>query len=179
MKKTNPTTPKIRRARNTNSLTKSLENSKESRSFSKLLGEYQNFQSNQRSPVTEHMLDRLGQELITFAYESDILRVEWFFSLRGISPSTAREWTYKYPSFKESYHAARSIIGMRREDGALKRKFDASTAHFTLPLYDQEWREALEYRQKLKEEETSKTQPITVVLEAFPNSPLVPVKKEE
>lgn len=165
------------KAKNTNSLTHNKKICKESRDFSKLLAEYENFQSNQRSPVTEHMLDRLSKELIIFAHESDILRVEWFFALRGISPATARDWTYKFPSFKESYKAARSIIGMRREDGALKKKLDSSTVHFTLPLYDDEWREALEYRHKLKEEEQSKTQPITVVLEAFPSSPIVPPKE--
>jgi hypothetical protein len=73
------------------------------------------------SPVPEKFLDRLAQELVEHAEKSPILRLEWFFVKKKMSPYSGRKWAERYDLFGKAYKEAQFILGMRREHLALHR----------------------------------------------------------
>ena len=78
-----------------------------------------------------------------------------------------------------AYRAALQIIGDRREVGGLKKKLDPGMISTTMPHYDQDWKDLAEWRSKLTKDEQEGKGNVTIVMEKFPNSDLVPEKKSE
>lgn len=147
------------------------------------LEDYIDFQNHQTHPVTKSFLIRLGKELLEFSKKPHVLRLEQFFIERNIPSTTGQTWAVKYPEFGLPYQAAKEIIYMRREDGAMNFKLHYSTIANTQFKNDPLWKEAYEYRmekekeikQALQKEESRGS--IKVILETIPNSTMVPIKE--
>ena len=115
--------------------------------------DYKELLTGDLKPINSGFLDRLGAELIEYAHTTEgPLRVEWFFIARRIPYTTARHWAEKFDNFKESYHTAKYILGMRREDGAIKKQFDRESVFKSLHLYDPEFIEVAHFHAKMKAE---------------------------
>ena len=149
------------------------------RKTSPWMEDYQDFFTFRMQPVNEGFLDRLANELIEYAEKTEVLRLEWFFTSKRIDPSTGRVWANKYPKFGNAYKIAKQIIGMRREDGALKKKYDAATIAHAQCHYDETWREVAQFKAKLAADETgiSGIKIVTVGIPSFGSSDMVPEKK--
>lgn len=137
-------------------------------------------------PVTEAFLERIGQELITWAEtEKKEYKISPFFEKKRIGWNTYTNWAKKYPKFRAAYDLAKSILGTRREYGAIERKFDASTIIQMMPTYDPEWRQMVKERNEMKAQANEKNSGGTqfVVMEKFslPDSgaPQVGIKQEQ
>lgn len=118
--------------------------------------DYQDFFTLRQKPVSEAFLERLAQELINYSKTTqDILRHEWFFTEKGIPPKTARAWAQKYPAFGLAYNTAKYIIGMRRENGSLRKHFDAATYFKSAQRYDEECVEDAKFHAGLRIEALS------------------------
>jgi hypothetical protein len=93
-------------------------------------------------PVPNTTLIRLGEELLTWAeHDEEALTISKFFSKHKISYSTLFHWKKRCPELDESYHIAKELIGVRREEGALKGKYKENTVIKTLGIYSQEFRD--------------------------------------
>jgi len=98
----------------------------------------------------------------------------------GIPSKMYYQWVKDYEFFEQAHEQARSLIGRRREKNGLKRKFDAGMVSYTMPVYDQLWKEVLELRSSLKEKEKGATaQNITVLMDKVEDSPMVPSRSPE
>ena len=132
------------------------------------LDQYDNFYTNSTHPVSQAIIDKIACELIDHVKTTDgYLRHEWFFIDRNMDPRTARKWADKYEMFGRTYRIAKLIMGIRREDGALKKKLDAGIVTLTMPSYDEEWKELMEWRNKMRQESEQSLLPMTAIFPAF------------
>ncbi len=117
------------------------------------LEDYQDFFTGRLQPVNEGFLEHLGKELINFAETIEgPLRIEFFFISKRIPYQTGRDWARKYPIFERYYNTAKYILGMRREDGALRRNFSDKIYLQSAHRYDPESKEDAQFHAKLKQE---------------------------
>lgn len=142
--------------------------------------DYQDFFTYRMQPVSEGFLERLANELITYAENSEILRIEWFFTSKRIDPTTGRDWAAKYENFGKAYKIAKLIIGMRREDGGLKMNLSSAMVLHSMPLYDETYKELLVWKAKMQSESEGKGQStINVIMNPVESSDMVPVRKQK
>jgi len=115
------------------------------------MDDYQDFFTHKQQPVSEAFLKQLGQELVLFAETTTgPLRVEWFFTSKRIPPQTALRWAKKHHDFGQTYEISKYIIGMRRENGAIRKEFDVKMVLQSLHLYDPEFKEIALFHAKIK-----------------------------
>lgn len=122
---------------------------------------------------------QIAHELVAWASEtSDALKTSEFFSVRGISMNTVRLWRKRLPFFEQLYSIALTTIGDRREKLGLKKIFDSSIVMRTMPIYDRDYRDSLEWLESIKKDNTVSQQPI-VIIERYPSCDTVPPHKEQ
>ncbi len=147
-----------------------------------LLEEYKNYRYHKKDFLTNTMLEKLGHDLIDWAYETnseDGIKIQQFLAIKGISEKNWFDWCAKYEPLKEAAAFARMIIGNRRESGMMTRKYADGPTNFMMPLYDSSYREMLELKAKLasKNDEDGGTK--VVVIEKYAEVPEVPRRNEE
>lgn len=103
------------------------------------LGEYFNIYTMQYHPVTKKFIERESQRLREWALLDTSLRLVDFIDGAGYPPETFYGWCAQYQEMEMAHLFALRRIGSRREDGAITRKFEASTIHRTLGYYDNVW----------------------------------------
>jgi len=166
----------------TNSSTKSKKPAKRLRGVeskeSVWLEDYLDCFSFKMKPITQAFVHRISQELVAWAENDDIgaLKVSSFYLKKGISYETWSQWRKKYKEIDHAHKYSTMVIGNRREEGAIRKKFDAGTVNYTMPMYDPEWKELIEWRAKLKEEEKDSGGTKIVILDKIPETP--PLKDE-
>lgn len=132
----------------------------------KYLDIYPDLWSMESRGASQEFIDRLGQDLLAWAKNSDSLLLNDFFTERFISTHTYRRWSDRDKMFSDRLEMAKLMIGSRREKGALQRKFDASVMIKSAPLYDPEWKLLEEWRAKLAKTEQEVEQ-LKVLIETF------------
>jgi hypothetical protein len=131
------------------------------------------------TPVSQDYLKRLAREWINMTRDNeDVLFIHEYRVQKEILEITWQRWMNKCPELKEAYTVVKEIIAMRREKGALQNKLNGNIVAKIQCVYSKEWKETEEWRSSLSaKNESSNVQPIQVILESYPSSPLVPVKK--
>jgi len=127
--------------------------------------------------VTDGYLETLADELIEWAHKETSNKLsEFVVSHKRIAPSRWHGWSEKNANLKEAIMIAKIILGNRRELKGLQGDWQPGIVLKTLGMYDPEFRAwEIESRQNRGEESGT----VNVYLEKFPNSPLVPDKKEQ
>lgn len=157
---------------------------KDSKAPIKLFDEYLDMFSFRQKPVSEAYLEKLFGDLLQWALnDEDALVMSAFFSKRGIGSDDIRRWRNRFTFVDSAYKFALSVVGSRREHGALKKNLDAGMVRYTMPAYgDKEfsWTELEEWRAKMraKESENVSGGVKIVVMEKYPESELVPKKEK-
>ena len=134
---------------------------------------YREFFMHRDYPVSDGFLEKLGNDLLEFVRdpklndEYALMRIEAFFDERNIALSTVDTWKIRSPDFKEIYDHAKLVLGMRRDNGAMRKRFDPGTVHLSMHLYDPKWKESVEWRAKLKAESDAAQVPQTVIFKKF------------
>jgi hypothetical protein len=144
--------------------------------------DYLNIFSQEMCPMNHEGIQRLATEIIEWAQNDDeALKVSQFFLKKGIGQTTWVTWCSTFPSLQEAHNNARTIIGNRREIGALKKKYDSGIVATSMAHYDKEWREAAEWRASLREKhrQESTSGPQIVIMEKIPTCDLVPERKND
>lgn len=127
-------------------------------------------------PVSKEFLQRLGSDLIEFAKTTEeVFRIDWFFMSKQIRSATLHLWRTNHPEFEELYVMAKAIMGMRREQKGLERKFDPNLVALTMPMHDPEWKKMLEWKAKLAKD-AADNQTKVIVMEKFTDSDLLEKK---
>lgn len=124
--------------------------------------------------------EKLARDLVLWARTNEeALKIAQFLAERGINRKTWSRWCEKFQILADANDYALMIIGNRREVGLLTRKFDSQSTTLTMLMYDPEWRQCLQERAKIMHQEGLASGQRIVVIEKFPDSPLVPVKIEQ
>jgi len=87
--------------------------------------------------------------------------------LKGISRTSFDSLCERNKVLKEARQVVRMIFGNRRELGAINRKYDAATVAFMMPHYDQDWKDMVEWKSKLKNEDQANKGNITIVMKDY------------
>ena len=170
-KKTSQTDPSTKKSQNAVLLNKSEEKVK-------LLEEWYNFTTSTKCILTTTTAERLARELVAWARgDENALKVSQFLEMNGINRRTWNRWCEKYEILRDAYEYALMCIGNRREIGVMTRKFDSSSTSLLMPFYDEDWREALSLRAKYNSPEGLSSGQKFVVIERYPDSPMVPERK--
>ena len=130
--------------------------------------EYLNTITMQMFPSTKEHKERFFTKMVLWARDDeDALHIYQFLDKENIDPDTVLRWATQDKALKAMYDRAKRHIGYRREIGALKKKFDAATATYTLPQYCNVWRDEHRARAALKQKDSNQQQPVTVVIEPY------------
>ena len=137
---------------NTNKLSTKPANLETKRN-SPWLEEYKDYISLKIQPVTEAFIERLGNDLTQWALLDNSLTLTSFCRSKGLRRTTFYRWKDKYPELEAAYQFAFEQLGDKREVGGLTRKFDPTFAWNSLPKYDPEWKEFMQWKSNLKQDE--------------------------
>ncbi len=141
-------------------------------------GDYMNWKTQRRDPVTLQMIERLALEIVDWALNTkDALLLKEFLHAKGVGSNSWYEWYEKYPLLKEAHANALDILNSRREKLAYERKLDTSAVRWSMPLYSKEFKELEEWRSKLKSEQNINAGIKIVELPAL--DPQISTKKQE
>jgi hypothetical protein len=145
-----------------------------------LCDEWLNFNTYEKSVYTNLSIIRLGKEVIAWARNNpDAIKIGQFLEEKGIGRRSWNRWCENYPDLQEAYEHAKMIIGNRREFGALTRKYDSGYVSKTQITYCEDYKEALRETAAITNKELLNSGNRVVVIERYPDSPLVPHKKEQ
>jgi len=134
--------------------------------------------SGAKKPVSEEYISKCAAEWLQMVREEEVLLMNEYHVRKGIHPATWDQWVNRSKELRDARDLVRCMIAIRRERGGLKNQYSAQWGLKQHHVYDPEWKESEEWRARLAPKSESITQPIQVVLEKFPDSPLVPVKRQ-
>jgi hypothetical protein len=140
------------------------KSAKESAKTYEFLEQYYDLLTFQMKPVSRGFIERLAQDLVKWSQKEDSLVLGDFCSERYIERKLFWNWCQKYPEMSKAYEYAKSNVSSRREKGALTRKFDAGFVKESMPIYDQDWKDLLEWKAKIKADNLESSQAKIVVL---------------
>lgn len=134
--------------------------------------------SGAKIPVTDEYISKCAAEWLQVVREEEILLMTEYHVRKGIHPQTWSQWLNRSQELRDARDLVRCMIAIRRERGGLKNQYSAQWGLKQQHVYDKEWKESEEWRATLTPKAENGTQPIQVILERFPDSPVVPVKKQ-
>ena len=134
--------------------------------------------SGAKKPVSDEYLSKCAAEWLNMVREEEVLLMTEYHVRKGIHPATWSNWMERSQELRDARDLVRCMIAIRRERGGLKNQYSAQWGLKQQYVYDPEWKESEEWRAKLAPKTENMMQPIQVILETFPSSPLVPVKKQ-
>lgn len=132
------------------------------------------------TPISAEYLKKCAREWIDVTRDNeDILFIHEYRVHKEIPEKTWERWIDRSPELQNARTLVRDIIAMRREKGAIQNKYNGAVITKVQCVYSKEWKETEEWRASLSaKHEESKVAPIQVILERYPDSPLVPMKKQ-
>ncbi len=92
---------------------------------------------------TDEAIEKEAKALLDWAKKEDSLVLATFYGARGISYQRADEFEQKNAMFAEAKQLAKTIIGARREYGALTGNLDSTMVRASMANYDPEYRKLI------------------------------------
>lgn len=92
---------------------------------------------------TDEAIEKEADFLLEWSCEDDSLVLATCYGMRGYSYQRAEEWDSSNSKFSEAKKIAKTIIGARREHGAIIGKLDSSIVKASLANYDPEYRKLM------------------------------------
>jgi hypothetical protein len=131
-----------------------------------------------QKPINPAFIEKLAAEEVAWALNTeDAIVFEEFLMLKGIGQSTFYKWLHAHECLANAHNFAMMVIGVRREKGAINRKYDGTIILKSLPIYSESWKKIEEWRSKLTKDENADTGTKIVVIEKIANSEQVPERK--
>ena len=139
--------------------------------------EYFDFNDMQLKLFTNNTATRWATELVAFAKLPGTLKVTEYFINIGCSYDAAMQLCAKYEILDQAYKHSKYIVGNRRERAGLMNELNSSLVHAGLANYDPEWKKLAEWKASLVKDKDVNKGNMTVLIERFPSSDMVPVKE--
>lgn len=123
------------------------------------LEDYTDLFTFKRKPISYAFVERIAEELVTWAREDDeALKLSQFYLAKGVPHSTFKKLVNDHPALKIARDSAMQFIGNRREIGALKKKLDSGMISSQMAKYDKSWWTLEEKRAELRARTQNKDQ---------------------
>lgn len=143
-----------------------------------LLDEWINFNTYEKGILTTLSIEKLAKQLIDWVKANpEAIKINQFLEECGIHIRSWSRWCQKYEVLADARDHAKMILGNRREHGVMTRKYEPSSTTFMMLHYDSDWVDTMKLKTNLTDKDagTGGGQQI-VVIEKYPESPLVPRK---
>jgi hypothetical protein len=125
--------------------------------------------------ITDTILERLGEEIVQWAYKDpDAFCITEFALKKGIPLTNWYTWLSKYPEFHEAYDMAREILAVKREKGVAFGTYRDSMIKQVHGHYSRIWRDEHKRVADVEKGSSEATTPFVVVPE-YPSTDVVPV----
>jgi len=128
-----------------------------------------------------NFIKTVAKELVEWSINiPDALSIEQYCVENRIPYDTLESWGKRHPFLKEAVDMAKMAIGVRRENGYIKNKYNQKVS-LTLHNYLDRCKEDDKWHIELKQQADEKTQRNNIqwALSKFPDSPLVPTQQEK
>lgn len=119
-----------------------------------------------------------AEYLLEWVKKDDSLVLGTCYGSRGYSYHDCMEWEVKNEKFRHAKRQAKTIIGARREKGAILNELNSGIVNRTMGLYDCELDQYLE-KQRSKEQSNDSAQDICNAINALLNNTPTVVKRVE
>lgn len=122
----------------------------------------------------------LAEDMMRWAKEEEAFSIPEYLMENNIPHQRYYEWKAKFPFLKEAHEFAKMCIGIRRERGIIKGDYNAAAVIPVMSYYSKEWKEMDVWRSELRKKEDAHHGPaqLTILMEAAPQSDIVPFKME-
>jgi hypothetical protein len=156
---------------------KSVKNAKPVTYDAKMFEEKFDIFTFKKIPISNGFIENLAEESVRSALtDKDDFILMGFFYERGHNRTDIHRWCNRNEKFKNLYEARRKIIAAKREAGALLvdpvkkyHRLKDSLVRFTMPFYEEEWRDREKEIAKDRLEEQAIEQKV-IVIERFPET---------
>ncbi len=130
-------------------------------------------------PVNEAWLDKFSLDWIEHARTNQGYINIWSYPVItvGLSITTVQTWMKKHENVLKAHKYVKNICGVRRDTGASSRELDSTWISKTMPLYCDDFKDLETWRANLKSEVESGPKNITVLMQPYPKTDIVPEKK--
>ncbi len=135
-----------------------------------------------RKPVSLASKQELAKQLMMWVNTPESFKISQFYLSKGISHATWQDWIRSCPELKAANEYAKETLGNKRELQATLKDgiYDPAMIKPTLGHYCPIWREEQEMIANLKSESEGKGNgTINVIMQKYPESDLVPLKKDK
>lgn len=131
-------------------------------------------------PISQARIERIKEQLMTWFDNNPLAKsISEFYYTLSISQKTYYRLLERDPELKELHEITMHRLGDRLWGRSVDNKANWHAVKFKLHHYAPEFKEAREYEAALsKKDDPTDRGPQIVVIEKFPNSDLVPVKKD-
>lgn len=129
-------------------------------------------------PIPDKDISVLATQLEDFAVNTDAIKITEFLTEKRISYQVFYNCAERHPELARAIQFAKIVIGDRRERRGLEGKYNANMVMSTMAIYDPEYKNHYEWKVKLAKENKEQSETKIVVIEKYPESPMVPQKKE-
>jgi hypothetical protein len=142
------------------------------------LDEWLNFNTYEKGILTTLSIERLARELVEWARTNpEAIKINQFLEERGIHIRSWNRWCTKYEVLRDARDHAKMILGNRREHGVMTRKYEPTSTNFMMLNYDDDWVDTMKLKTGLTNKDgDSGGGPQIVVIEKYPDSPMVPTR---
>lgn len=110
--------------------------------------------------------------------KNDAVKLAEFAHKYRVNYDTIIDHSEHHKALADAVLYAKGVLGTKREKMALIGKWNANLVQATMGIYDRDFRRNHEWKAKLAQKDTAQGN-ITVVMQPFPESDKVPVKKEK
>jgi hypothetical protein len=155
------------------------------RATTEIHDQFVNYKTGNTTFTTRSWATKTGKDLLAYCQRDSSLRIEPFHYSLGITTRVWEKLWRLYPELEIYLAEAKDVLGDKRLQRGLEKKYDAGMASFALHQYHPDWRAAEEYHdaRKTKIAADSSGNPgnteIHVHMDQIPNSGIVPDKKKE
>ena len=130
---------------------------------------YKHLETGEEITISQEWKNHLARDLYIWARDDiKAYKLSAFYVNKGIHPRDFDRWCASHERLQLAKEAALILIGNRREDGAIEKRYDTSIVNRTMPMYDIEWKRFVEWYSKLKAESEGKgLGTVTVIIPPF------------
>lgn len=123
-------------------------------------------------PISSAYIEKFAKEWVDItASDENILTLEQFFGMKRISRATLQKWLIRSEALREAKELVLMILAIRREVGAITKKYDAAFIKWSHAAYDPAYKKIDEWRAKLGDTNNVINGTRVVVVEKFENVP--------
>ena len=102
------------------------------------------------TPISDTALEHYANEVVEWAWNETPVHLKEFYLKKGFVRQVWGELVNRNGTLKEAWKFAKEVIGLRRLEQAETGKRDKALVMFTMPSYDEEWKELEEWRATLR-----------------------------